>query len=702
MNAAVPALTAPLAAALAGWMLSGSPVPMALSILVLVAVLLARPLLHWPRPAGDFGRRLLAAVLAGGALLVELRLFQRGEALAMRADLPLAYHWGLAALWWAAGSGLLRTRAAAGALPGESSLAGILGGLLVLGASAGTFLYDFGPWEVHPLAALPLACWTMRTLRPARPASSTLVFGAVPLSLAATGLVLAASGAADRLRELVHPRDESSLADLDAPAPSLDGNGPLGDASSRRLPREADIRFQNRVLVWVKAHSTELFRAWTGAPLYLRSSTLALFDSEEVLSPLRSGRWLYDLDDGVEDHTIHLRGGDPTEERPPASLHTYYLSRESASHLPLVGGARSLFAAAVYEFADGWYQLAPAEGIDRLRYTASAPPEPIGELRASDLRQPRRGEVSGIYLQMPPSPLSSRVAELCRGFDPADPIGEIRSLLAERTTYALRFTTPDHLSPLAEFLFGGGQGHCEHYAAATVLMLRALGIPSRVAYGYAGGLADRGQGLLAFRDSDFHAWAEVLTPQGEWKVFDTTPRVAAAPRRVPGPSSLPLVEAAHYHDYSEFDPSALAERSPWADWVADFVDFVSRHFLLATAGGLLLLGGLWRWFGKGDSFAGRARGGESGGLRDRRPLPPFLAEVEGYAAERGHARRPGQTWRELLDRLAVRAPSSGDALASEAVAYRYATLYGGAPPDAEEEERLLTDLRAARAALASD
>ncbi len=699
MNAAATALFAPLAAALAGWMLSGSPLPMALSIALLVAAMFARPFLRGRSPGGgvgDFGCRLLATVLVGAALLVEMRLFQRGEAFAMRADIPYAFHWGIAALWWAGVDGILRSRTRAAAETEDgTNLVGIVGGLLVLGASAGTVLYDFGPWAVHPVAALPLAFWTVRSLQPGRALRSSLLFGAVPLALAATGIVLSVSAGTDRVRLFLDPLEDGPLDDFETGALASDSSGPLGDDSSRRLPREANVSFQNRILVWVRTHSPDLFRAWSSTPLYLRTSTLAHFDSDEVLSPLRSGLWLYDIDDGEEDHVIRLRPEAVADGRGAQALHTYYLGRDSANHLPLVGSANAIYAAAVYEFADDWYQLSPADGIDRIRYTAVAPAAPIAKIRAADLNEPRVGETFDVYLQMPDSPLAARVAALCRSLDPAEPLGEIRRVLGERTTYSLRFSTPEDSSPMAEFLFGSGKGHCEHYAAATVLMLRALGIPSRVAYGYAGGLADRSQAILAFRDSDFHAWAEVLTPRNEWKVFDTTPRVAAAAQRIPGAKSLPLVDDGHYEDFSEFDPAALVERSFWSYWLADFGYFLSRHFFLVTVCGMLLLAALWRWLGRGDGSAAQAAAGDEGGLGTGSALPAFLVELESLAASAGLRRRPGHTWRELLAQLgAAGAATEG---MREAVAYHYATAYGGAPRSESEEERLAAALRQGRA-----
>ncbi|NUQ78867.1 MAG: hypothetical protein HUU21_35530, partial [Polyangiaceae bacterium] len=540
---------APVAAALAGWMLSGSPVPMALTVLVLLVALTGGLVLAKRRP-GPIAATLPALLLCAAACGFEAWLFREGRALVMRADLPAAYHAGLGLLWWASADRFLRPAAAgnAGDLAAiVRAFAGVGGGLILLAASAGTVLYDFGPWEAHPVAALPLALWGTHLVLPSWPLPRRLPFATLPASLLLTALVLGSIAATDTLRPWFTDRDDTRLDALAPRAPELDGNGPLGDGASRKIPRDVDVRFRREILVRVKAHSPALYRTWAGTPLYLHSSTLALFESDEVLSPIRSGRWLYDQDDGEEDRLITLDPAhDPASQSDPARLHSYFIDRKSASHLPLAGNATGLFSESVYEFADDWYQFSPTDEIQRIRYTASTgSPAPL-EVRPGELRAARAAEIPAIYLQLPPSPLSARVRALCATFSGEDPLASIRAYLAGQARYSLRFTTPGDSSPLAEFLFGNGHGHCEHYAAATVLMLRGLGIPSRVAYGYAGGIADAGQRLFAFRDSDFHAWAEVLTPDQQWKIFDTTPvvEVDADFFRAVGQTLIALPEAA--------------------------------------------------------------------------------------------------------------------------------------------------------------
>lgn len=690
MNLSLAAFVASLAAAFAAWMLSGSPVPMALTLLLVPLALLCGFLTKL-RMVPPLARTLLAALLACAAAWFEYRLYQTGQALALRAEMPTFFHLGMALLWWAAIEPLIQKNYTEGIVPRLREGAGLCGGLLVLAASAGTVLYDFGPWQTHPVAALPFAIWATRLLLPAMKGWTAILFGAMPASLALAGLLLAASFATASLRAALFPNDEASLIDAPDRPSAGPGGGSRTDGASRQLPREADVRFQGKIMLQVQAHSPELFRRWTRAPLYVRTSSLALFESEEVVAPIRSGRWRYDEDDGLVDHRVVLDG----DNTPPdlENLHTLYITRDSVGHLPLLCGSSALLAAAVYEFADDWYQLAPAEGINRLRYTAATGPGPPHAAAAlPSIRDLRSVEAPGVYLLLPPSPLAAEVSRLGASLDPTDPLGAIRRHLEAKTSYSLQFRTPEGSSPLRHFLFGEGTGHCEHYAAATVLLLRSVGIASRIAYGYAGGVADASQRLLAFRDSDFHAWAEILAPGNEWIVFDTTPRVAGAAPRMTGASSLPPMDVASYHDFSEFDPSTVSGGGRWDRWIGDAVDLLSRHFFAASAAGLSLLAGVW-WFlpsgrrrrlgGDADTSHGRA------GSASR--LPGFLQEIERGAAARGIVRRPGETWRELLGRLSCAGLVPTDC--ELAVAYHYHTTYEKGTRDRELESRLAGQLR---------
>jgi transglutaminase-like putative cysteine protease len=75
--------------------------------------------------------------------------------------------------------------------------------------------------------------------------------------------------------------------------------------------------------------------------------------------------------------------------------------------------------------------------------------------------------------------------------------------------------------PLVHFALESRAGYCQHFAGAMAVMLRLLGIPSRVAVGFTSGTyAD---GVWTVTDHNAHAWVEVWFPGEGWVTFDPTP-----------------------------------------------------------------------------------------------------------------------------------------------------------------------------------
>ena len=79
------------------------------------------------------------------------------------------------------------------------------------------------------------------------------------------------------------------------------------------------------------------------------------------------------------------------------------------------------------------------------------------------------------------------------------------------------------------FLFETRRGFCEHYAGAFVVLMRAAGIPARVVTGYQGGEINPRGGYMIVRQSDAHAWTEILI-DGRWQRYD--PTAAVSPSRI--------------------------------------------------------------------------------------------------------------------------------------------------------------------------
>jgi len=82
---------------------------------------------------------------------------------------------------------------------------------------------------------------------------------------------------------------------------------------------------------------------------------------------------------------------------------------------------------------------------------------------------------------------------------------------------------PPGTPPLVFFLERSKAGYCQHYAGAMALMLRYLGIPSRVAAGFTSGTYDRERRVWNVSDRNAHTWVEVWFQGYGWLPFDPTP-----------------------------------------------------------------------------------------------------------------------------------------------------------------------------------
>ena len=76
---------------------------------------------------------------------------------------------------------------------------------------------------------------------------------------------------------------------------------------------------------------------------------------------------------------------------------------------------------------------------------------------------------------------------------------------------------------LVDFINETKRGYCQHFAGAMALMLRLLGIPSRVAEGFTSGEYSADDKEWVVKDTNAHAWVEVWFPEFGWIPFDPTP-----------------------------------------------------------------------------------------------------------------------------------------------------------------------------------
>ncbi len=84
---------------------------------------------------------------------------------------------------------------------------------------------------------------------------------------------------------------------------------------------------------------------------------------------------------------------------------------------------------------------------------------------------------------------------------------------------------PPGVDGLEHFLFREKAGYSEYFGSAMTVMLRAVGVPARLAVGYLPGEYNDELGAFVVRETDLHSWAEAYFPGYGWIPFEPTPNV---------------------------------------------------------------------------------------------------------------------------------------------------------------------------------
>jgi transglutaminase-like putative cysteine protease len=148
----------------------------------------------------------------------------------------------------------------------------------------------------------------------------------------------------------------------------------------------------------------------------------------------------------------------------------------------------------------------------------------IGQLREAGAEYPQW--VTDKYLQLPEN-FSPRIRQLAahiteKSETPYDQAVTITRYLRDNIEYTPTIEkTPRNKDTLEWILFEYKQGYCVYYASSEVLMLRSVGIPARMAVGFAQGERSA-ENEFTVRRFHAHAWPEVYFPGIGWVEFEPT------------------------------------------------------------------------------------------------------------------------------------------------------------------------------------
>jgi transglutaminase-like putative cysteine protease len=270
---------------------------------------------------------------------------------------------------------------------------------------------------------------------------------------------------------------------------------------------------------------------------------------------------------------LRLPGSNTQLQSSNAALHPYVtraIPREHLIHYRVLMepiGTNVFFLAPWARSVSGEYRMLAADSGGAVydfdsqrnisRYEADsdiATPAPA-DLRTAGRTYPPQVDPS--YLRLPE--LDPRVAQLAAQITSSagndfDRAAAIENHLRTRFGYTLELPRTPVKDPIANFLFVRKQGHCEYFASSMAIMLRTLGIPSRVVNGFRSDEFNDLTGNYVVRAKDAHSWVEAYFPGYGWQTFDPTPA---------GVSSTPQgwERLALYID---------AMSSFWRDWVVSY------------------------------------------------------------------------------------------------------------------------------------
>jgi transglutaminase-like putative cysteine protease len=310
----------------------------------------------------------------------------------------------------------------------------------------------------------------------------------------------------------------------------------IGTGGTSRLDVQADVGDY-----LTAGRDAELMRVRSSEPLLWRGGTLDYFDGVRWSDTIEPGG--EEIARGVDTHIVVQR--------------VQVLNAQT----DLIFGGYKIMSTSedlATENSDGsWSLPTPLEEGTSYEVVSEVPQPTTEQLRASGTAYPALVEEK--FLQLPegtPPIVAETAKRIERDYAPQTPYDKARAI--ERYliydggfVYNLDVSYRRADKAIEEFLGEDREGFCTQFATSMALLLREMGVPSRVVYGSTQG-QEVEPGEYIVTGSNMHTWVEAYFPGVGWYPFDPTPGFAM-------PSAM---EANAPRPYVPNMPPGLAPENP--------------------------------------------------------------------------------------------------------------------------------------------
>ncbi|MFN4278870.1 DUF3488 and DUF4129 domain-containing transglutaminase family protein [Thermosynechococcus sp.] len=273
---------------------------------------------------------------------------------------------------------------------------------------------------------------------------------------------------------------------------------------------------------------------------------------------------------------------------------------------------------------------------------------------------------------------------------------------ALKQSYALKTDIPElgkDQDLVAAFLFEWRGGYPDHFSSALTLLLRSIGIPTRLVTGLGTGEFNPFTGLYVVRNTDAYALAEAYFPNLGWFLFDPIPGHDLYPQTLEVDQTFSVLQQ-FWQWVTGWLPTPVTGFlgtlfATLETALQKFVDLFSQGLggivqgILILFGGVILVWGLWHAL---HTWRYRQR------LQKLPPIPRLYVQMLDSLAQQGLPKRPNQTpWEyarslQTCGRLDTISQRAMETLTQGYVAWRY----GGEHPPLTPLKRALNQLRQQR------